>query len=122
MNLARHGGAVKGAAEAGVVEEDAADEVALEVELELGEEGEEGEGGVEVDVVGVPHVVLHPSRYSTCPTFSRRRAAARAHRRRRRRRRVRPRRRRRHRAQNAVDRAAAVGDCTERVEVERLSR
>lgn len=123
MNLARHGGAVKGAAEAGVVEEDAADEVALEVELELGEEGEEGEGGVEVDVVGVPHVVLHPLQVQHLPHVLLAVAQQRrAHRRRRRRRRVRPRRRRRHRAQNAVDRAAAVGDCTERVEVERLSR
>ncbi|KAF0900397.1 hypothetical protein E2562_031588 [Oryza meyeriana var. granulata] len=58
--LARHGGAVEGVTEARVVEEDGADEVTLEVELQLQEEGEEREGGVEVDVVGVSWVVLHP--------------------------------------------------------------
>ena len=42
-----------------VVVEDGPGEVALEAQLELREEGEQREGGVEVDVVGVPHVVLH---------------------------------------------------------------
>jgi len=66
-DLAPHGLAVDGAAEARVVEEDGPGEVALQAELQLREEGEKREGGVEVDVVGVVHVVLHPFHVQELP-------------------------------------------------------